>query len=63
MSRLCEICGKKTMFGNSVSHSHKKTKRVFKPNIHKTKVDLKGKIKTINICTSCLKANKVKKVV
>ncbi len=63
MSRICEICGKKTIFGNSVSHSHKKTKRVFKPNLHKTKVEIKGKVKTVNICASCLKANKVKKIV
>jgi len=46
-----------------VSHSHKKTKRVFKANIQKAKVEINGRIKTINICTSCLKANRVKKVV
>jgi large subunit ribosomal protein L28 len=63
MARVCDICGKKTSTGNNVSHSHKKTKRVFKPNIQKAKVEINGTIKTINICTSCLKANKVKKVV
>jgi large subunit ribosomal protein L28 len=63
MSRMCDICGKKTVFGNNVSHSHKKTRRTFRPNIQKAKVEIKGKIKNINICTSCLKANKVKKVV
>jgi len=63
MSRVCEICGKKTSFGNNVSHSHKKTRRTFKPNIQKAKVEYKGKIKTINICTSCLKSGKVKKIV
>ena len=63
MSRMCDIRGKKTVFGNNVSHSHKKTRRTFKPNIQKAKVEIKGKIKNINICTSCLKANKVKKVV
>ncbi|MBC8390126.1 MAG: 50S ribosomal protein L28 [Actinobacteria bacterium] len=63
MSKKCDICGKKPLSGNTVSHSHKKTKRVFKPNIHKTKVEYKGKVKTINICTKCLKSNKIKKVV
>ena len=63
MSRLCEICGKKTSFGNNVSHSHKKTRRTFKPNVHKTKVEYKGKIKTMNICTSCLSSGKVKKII
>ena len=63
MSRVCEICGKKTSFGNNVSHSHRKTRRTFKPNIQKVKVEYKGKIKPINICTSCLKSGKVKKIV
>jgi large subunit ribosomal protein L28 len=63
MARVCDICGKKTATGNNVSHSHKKTKRVFKANIQKAKVEINGRIKTINICTSCLKANRVKKVV
>ena len=63
MSKKCDICGKKPLSGNNVSHSHKKTKRVFNPNIHKAKVEYKGKVKTINICTSCLKSNKIKKVV
>jgi large subunit ribosomal protein L28 len=63
MSKVCEICGKKPSFGCSVSHSHKKTNRMFKPNIQKIKVEIKGKIKNAKICTKCLKANKVTKVV
>ena len=33
MSRKCQITGKKVMHGNNVSHSNRKTKRVFKPNL------------------------------
>jgi len=33
MSRKCQITGKKVMHGNSVSHSNRKTKRVFNPNL------------------------------
>ncbi len=33
MSRICQITGKKTCSGNNVSHSHKKTKRKFYPNL------------------------------
>ncbi len=62
MSNVCEICGKKPSFGNNVSHSHKKTKRVFMPNIIKTKVEFEGKVKNIRVCSKCLKAGKVKKV-
>ncbi|GAH16007.1 unnamed protein product, partial [marine sediment metagenome] len=35
MSGVCEICDKKTTFGNTVSHSHRKTRRTFKANIQK----------------------------
>lgn len=37
MSKICEITGKKVMSGNNVSHSHKKTKRKFYPNLFKKK--------------------------
>jgi len=33
MSRICELTGKKMMVGNNVSHSKRRTKRQFKPNI------------------------------
>jgi large subunit ribosomal protein L28 len=33
MSRICQITGKKLMVGNNVSHSNKKTKRKFYPNL------------------------------
>jgi large subunit ribosomal protein L28 len=33
MSKVCQVTGKKTMFGHKVSHSNIKTKRRFKPNL------------------------------
>ncbi len=33
MSRQCELTGIKPMVGNNVSHSHRKTKRRFEPNL------------------------------
>ncbi|MBI5217742.1 MAG: 50S ribosomal protein L28 [Bacteroidia bacterium] len=33
MSQICQITGKRAMVGNSVSHSNRKTKRVFHPNL------------------------------
>ncbi len=33
MSRVCEITGKKVMVGNNVSHSKRRTRRKFYPNL------------------------------
>ena len=60
MSKVCEVCGKHPTTGNNVSHSQRKTKRVFRPNIQKVTIrDEKGHVRKANVCTSCLKANKV----
>ncbi len=37
MSKICQITGKKVIVGNNVSHSKRRTKRTFKPNIQKKK--------------------------
>jgi len=63
MARVCDICGKKPMVGNNVSHAHNKTKRRFLPNLQKVRVIIDGKVKRITICTRCLKSEKVKKAV
>ncbi|MFA7458235.1 MAG: 50S ribosomal protein L28 [Bacteroidales bacterium] len=36
MARVCQVAGKKRMVGNNVSHSKRRTKREFAPNL-KTK--------------------------
>jgi large subunit ribosomal protein L28 len=33
MSKICQVTGKKTMVGNNVSHSKRRTKRKFLPNL------------------------------
>ncbi len=35
MSRICDLTGRKPVTGNKVSHSNRKTRRWFVPNIHK----------------------------
>ncbi|GAA2521728.1 50S ribosomal protein L28 [Rarobacter incanus] len=35
MSARCQITGRQPSFGNSVSHSHRRTKRRFNPNVFK----------------------------
>ncbi len=60
MSKVCEICGKAPSFGCNVSHSHKTTNRMFRPNIQRiTIVDENGHARKANVCTGCIKAGKV----
>ena len=33
MSKVCQVTGKKVMVGNNVSHSKRRTKRTFTPNL------------------------------
>jgi large subunit ribosomal protein L28 len=61
MSNKCEICGKGSMTGNLVSHSHIRTKRVTKPNIQRIKVVVDGTPQRMRICTRCLRSGKAEK--
>ena len=61
MARRCDICGKGTVAGNNVSHAHNKTRRVWKPNILKVQAKVGKSVKTIKVCTSCLRSGKVVK--
>jgi large subunit ribosomal protein L28 len=37
MSKVCQVTGKKAMVGNNVSHSKRRTKRKFLPNLFEKK--------------------------
>ena len=63
MSKICEICGKKPIFGNNVSHANNTTRRRWNPNLQKVKVNLNGTIKRIRVCTNCIKSGKIVKVI
>lgn len=62
MSRECEICGKKPLKAAKLSFSHKQNVHRQAPNLQSVKTNIGGTVKTIKICTSCLKAGKVQKV-
>ncbi|MEA3341939.1 MAG: 50S ribosomal protein L28 [Chloroflexota bacterium] len=51
----CEICGKSPQFGHNVSHSKKATKRQFKPNVQRVRVEFEGKMRRMYLCTRCLR--------
>ncbi len=61
MSKMCEICGKKPLTGNNVSHAHNVTKRRFNPNLQKVRALYNGKVKKMVVCTSCIKSGLVVK--
>ena len=61
MAHFCEICGKGTMSGMNVSHSHLKTKKTWKPNIQRVRAVVDGEVKRVNVCTRCLRSGKVQR--
>jgi len=46
-----------------VSHSHRRTKRRWNPNIQRVRAIVDGAPKRLYVCTSCIKAGKVQKAV
>ena len=63
MASVCTVCGKKPSFGMSLSHSHRRTKRRWNPNIQRVRAVVDGSTKRIDVCTGCLKSGKVRKAV
>jgi large subunit ribosomal protein L28 len=64
MARVCEVCGKKTVFGHNVSHAHNVTNRSWQPNLQKIRIQMpKGGTRRVRICTRCLRSGAVKKAV
>jgi large subunit ribosomal protein L28 len=52
----CELTGKKPSFGHNVSHSKRRTRKVWKPNIQKvTLVDAQGRRRKVKIAASTLR--------
>ena len=52
----CQVCGKLAMSGNNVSHSKRRTKTRFLPNVHKLSLAVNGETKKVKICTRCLRS-------
>ncbi len=59
MANFCQVCHKGIMSGNNVSHSHRKTRRQWKPNIQRVRAVVDGEVKHIYVCTRCLRSGKV----
>lgn len=61
MSKQCDICGKKPMVGNHVSHAHNVNKRRFNPNLQSVRAMKEGRIQKMKVCTNCIKSGRVVK--
>ncbi len=57
MSRVCELSGKRKMYGNNVSHAMNKTRRTYETNLIKKTffIPETGESVTLRICASTLK--------
>lgn len=62
MSRVCSICGKGPISGNSVSHAHNKTRRRWMPNLQRVRsISSSGGTVRIDACTRCIRSGAVVK--
>jgi large subunit ribosomal protein L28 len=61
MAKQCDICGKKPVSGNNISHAHNRTRRRWEPNLQSVRAKVDGRTKRLTVCTQCIKSNKVLK--
>ena len=57
----CDVCGKGVSFGIAVSHSHRRNNRAWKANVRTVRVKTPGGAKTMHVCASCLRSNRVER--
>ena len=55
MGMKCANCGKGVMYGHNVSHSKRRTRKIFKPNLHETRVLIGTQRRRLKLCTKCLR--------
>ena len=49
------------MSGHNVSHSNRKSNRVWLPNTQRVRVTVDGTVRHMNVCTRCLRSGKVER--
>lgn len=57
----CAVCGRGRMTGNNVSHANNVTRRVWNVNLQRVRARVNGKVKTIDVCTRCIRSGRVEK--
>lgn len=61
VARACDVCGKRPVYGNQVSHAHNVSPRVWYPNIQKVRVVVNKTRRRMKVCTRCLRSGAVVK--
>ena len=61
MGKFCEVCAKGSISGHNVSHSNRKTNRIWAPNVQRVRVVVDGQAKRLNVCTRCLRSGNVQR--
>lgn len=62
MAKECYVTGKKRMSGNTRSFSLNSTRRNWKANLQKIRIEEDGKVKTVFVSARALKKNKLNRV-
>lgn len=66
MSRICVVCDKRPQVANLVSHAKNRVKKWVYPNVHKMHFryanSASHEVHVGKVCTKCVKAGKVNKV-
>ena len=52
MSRVCQVTGKRPVYGNTVSHANNRKRRRFLPNLHTHRFWLEGEKRFISLRVS-----------
>lgn len=55
MGMKCANCNKGIMYGHNVSHSKRRTRKIFKPNLHTARIAVNGRHVRLKLCTKCLR--------
>ncbi|HHT07065.1 MAG: 50S ribosomal protein L28 [Christensenellales bacterium] len=61
MGKFCEVCEKGAMSGHKISHSDRKSNRVWAPNVQRVRVLLNGSPRRLYVCTRCLRSGNVQR--
>lgn len=63
MATRCELTDKGNQYGNNVSHSKRRTKRVWRANIQKKTFVVDGEKVTMNLSTQAIRTLKKKGII